>query len=419
MKDIMVENKMIELQNLKKKVKNYFQDFTLNILASIILTGTMQIIVYPLLARTFDAGAYGKILTIMGIINAVSVAFGNSLNNTRLIVNSDYEKRKIQGDFNILLLISSISTAVIVFLISYILLEVNILQSILLAILAVLITVKAYYIVAFRLILNFKKILLCNVLSSVGYLIGCLLMLWCSVWTIPFITAEICAILYILSTSNLVKESLVFTSLFKSSAIKYIILIGTGLSGNLFIYLDRLLLYPILGPESVSVYTTASFFGKTLSIVMLPISSVLLGYFAQKNFIMNLKRFWVFCSTTLFASALFVVISIWISPFITGILYPSLVNDARSYIFLANTAAILATSASMIQPAILKFTPTYMQIVKEGIYGITYLVLGLILVRKYSLLGFCIASLVANIVKIIVLFLIGTIYLKKKKIILN
>ena len=74
--------------------------------------------------------------------------------------------------------------------------------------------------------------------------------------------------------------------------IKYIILIFTGLSTTLSTYLDRLIIYPLLGGDAVTVYTVASFFGKSLGIVMTPIAGVLLGYYAQRNFIMTKKKFW-------------------------------------------------------------------------------------------------------------------------------
>ena len=79
------------------------KDFFYNILASVILTGVMQVVVYPFLALKFNNQEYGTLLTIMGIANTVIVAFGNTLNNVRLIVNNDYEREHLEGDFNGLL----------------------------------------------------------------------------------------------------------------------------------------------------------------------------------------------------------------------------------------------------------------------------------------------------------------------------
>ena len=70
------------------------KDFFYNILASVILTGVMQVVVYPFLALKFNNQEYGTLLTIMGIANTVIVAFGNTLNNVRLIVNNDYEREQ-------------------------------------------------------------------------------------------------------------------------------------------------------------------------------------------------------------------------------------------------------------------------------------------------------------------------------------
>ena len=58
------------------------------------------------------------------------------------------------------------------------------------------------------------------------------------------------------------------------------------------LYLDRLLLLPILGGSAVSVYTVASFAGKSLGVLMTPMAGVLLSYYAQKDYVMTRKTFW-------------------------------------------------------------------------------------------------------------------------------
>ena len=76
----------------KKKIVG---DFSYNLMSSLLATGVLQIVVYPVLARLFNASAYGILLTVMGIVNTVSVSIGNTLNNTRLIQNTNYEEQGI------------------------------------------------------------------------------------------------------------------------------------------------------------------------------------------------------------------------------------------------------------------------------------------------------------------------------------
>ena len=99
-------------------LKRTSMDFILNILASAVLTGTMQIIVYPLLAKWVSLAEYGTIVTAMGLINTVVGGLGTSLNNTRLIMNSEYGKKKLIGDFNFVLICASLISGMLLTLIS-------------------------------------------------------------------------------------------------------------------------------------------------------------------------------------------------------------------------------------------------------------------------------------------------------------
>ena len=266
------------------------KDFFYNILASVILTGVMQVVVYPFLALKFNNQEYGTLLTIMGIANTVIVAFGNTLNNVRLIVNNDYEREHLEGDFNGLLFFASLIAVVFSCMISSLYFRQSIITVIGLAVFVVLGTVRSYYCVEFRLILDFKKILIQNIVGAVGYAVGVAALMGFHIWVIPFILAELLQLIYVLKNSSLQKERITTTPVFRMTLIKYIILIFTGLSTTLITYLDRLIIYPLLGGNAVTVYTVASFFGKSLGIVMTPIAGVLLGYYAQRNFIMTKKK---------------------------------------------------------------------------------------------------------------------------------
>ena len=268
-------------------------------------------------------------------------------------------------------------------------------------------TLRAYYVVAYRLILNFKKLLISNVIMCGGYLLGIFITIQTGVWPLSFALGEIAASIYILTTTSLVKEPCKKTELFKTSFNKFMILIGTTLIANLIQYLDRLLIYPVLGADSVSAYTVASFFGKSLGVVMVPIAGVLLGYYAQKDFKMSKKRFWKINITVLILSGAFYVFAFWISPWFTGLLYPTLMEQAGPYIALANLAAIISVTGNITQPAVLQYAQTYWQIVIQVIYGLIYVGGGLLALLNYGLTGFCYAAISASLIRLILLYIIG------------
>lgn len=407
---------MTQLLILIRQKLKIVQDISYSIIASFISVGVMQLFLFPMLASIFDSTEYGQLLTVMGIVNTISSTIGITLNNTRLIQQSRYDENGLHGDFNLLLTYANVIGFIVILFIGNLMVGFSMSTILLLAILTMLISIKSYLVVSYRIVLNYKLNLLCNIVTSFGYIVGIVVVYYTSVWPLAFIIAEAMGLLFVLFTSDLHKETYSRTSLFQESIIKYFFLILTGLLGNLLVYMDRLIIYPVLGGEAVSVYATASFFGKSLGILMTPIAGVLLSYFSQKTFTINRKRFWTINIVILVISFLFLVFTIIVAPWFTGILYPDLIEGARPYLFYANLAAIIGVTSNIVLPSVLKFAPVYWQVVKEVIYGIVYLGLGYFFLVKYGIIGFCWAAILANIIRLFLLLVIGTVFIKDKEL---
>ncbi len=401
--------------DILKKTKRISLDFIYNILASIILTGTMQILIYPFLAQRFSAAEYGQLVTIMGVVNTITVALGTSLNNTRLLMDITYKEKKYEGDFNIILVGACAVSAIVLYIIStkyFHYLQGN---SLTIGFISILMVFRSYVTVEYRLILNFKKILWCNVFGAIGYVMGVgVLIFGGDNWTIPFLCSEVATLVFILKSTKIYKEVFHKTPLFSTTFLKYLIIIISVASSSIMTYFDRFFLYPTVGGEAVSIYTVASFFGKTLSVVMLPISSVLLGYYSQKGYRMDKKKFRSMNLITIVISFVFWMGAIIVGPFITKLLYPTLIDSAREFIPLANAAAVLSVACNMIHPSVLRFAPTYFQIVKEVLYAVVYFVLSMGLSSRYGIIGFCIAAVLSNLFKYIIICLLGEITFKEQ-----
>lgn len=387
-------------------------DFIYSIISSLIVVGITQLLVYPYMARIMDADEYGMLLTIMGIVNTFSAALGNTLNNTRLIQDTKYNEKRITGDYNILLLFSNVIGFLSILFISIIYFEKNINTSILLAFLTALSLTKSYLLVGYRININYRLNFFCHLASCIGYAIGIIIVHMSKIWALAFIISEMISIAFVIFTSRLHKEPLKITMLMRETSIKYVFLIATGLFGNLLVYFDRFIIYPILGGESVSIYSTASLFGKSLGLLITPIAGVLLSYFSQKNYIMTKKLFWTINIIVFIISFIFFALSLFIAPWLTKLLYPAFAENANKYITVANIAAIINVASMIIQPSILKFAPTYWQVLKEIIYGVIYFCIGITLLKSYGIFGFCCATIIANSARLALLCLIGFIYIK-------
>lgn len=69
--------------------------------------------------------------------------------------------------------------------------------------------------------------------------------------------------------------------MFKGTLIESTTLFIAGLISRLINYADKLLIYPVLGGEEVAVYYAASIIGKMISMLISPISNVVLSYLAK------------------------------------------------------------------------------------------------------------------------------------------
>lgn len=397
------------LEKLKSK-KGFFGDLVLNLLASLVTTGIAQLLLYPLLARMVSDEEYGVILTVMGVANTVAAAVGNSLNNVRLMLRNEYDARHEKGDF--LPLLTLLTALGLLVMGAYLLLAQHIAVGAGLLLLAFCLfsAFRTYGVVIYRLLLDYKGNLICSAVVGLGNAVG-ILLVWLfglrGLWPLAFLLGEAAGMVLLLRRTAIFREPFRKTPLFPVTARKETVLLLTTLTASLLTYLDRLLLLPLLGGTAVSVFTVASFFGKSLGILMTPMASVLLSYYAQRGFEMTRGRFWATNGLVLLLSAGFFLVCALLGDWGTGLIYPTLIEQARPYLLLANLAAILNVAGNMTQPAVLKFAPTYWQLVVEGVYCAVYIGCGAAAARADGLRGFALAVLLAALVRLLMLYGVG------------
>lgn len=152
---------------MKKKI---FFDMALNIFATAIPTFALQLIILPILARSMSDAKYGLLVTILAILNVVPSTMGNVLNNIRLLYNNDYIENGYEGDFNVILLLLTGINLIIVSGFLFLYERPFSCISLFLTLLASVIWImKEYFIVAFRIKIDYIAIMNNNLLQVVGY----------------------------------------------------------------------------------------------------------------------------------------------------------------------------------------------------------------------------------------------------------
>ncbi len=394
-----------------KKLKA-IKDFALRMSSSVLTTIANQLVLLPVLASMFPE-TYGSILTIIGVKNVISGTLGNSLFSTRLIMEADYEKKRRTGDFNILICIATIISAIAMYIAILSFDNIDESTKILMILIVIIFTLNAYFTVWYTVKLQFTKGLVHSIIVSFGTLIGVLLVRITGVWPIAYISTALAGLVFVLTQTGILREGFRCTDLFKKTTGKWIILLITTLLTNLVTYLDRLLLYPLLGDVAVSTFSVATYFGKALSVIAMPIASVMLGYYAQKDYKMNLKRFWTINAICGGLLAVFTMGQLFFGHMVTGWLFPKQIESAAQFIFIGNLATSIAAILQIVQSASMKYAKTYWQIVIQVCYLLIYFVGGIFLTQLYGLMGFCMASLITNVVRLGLLLIVSHVSIGK------
>ncbi|MHB1454440.1 MAG: lipopolysaccharide biosynthesis protein [Saccharofermentanales bacterium] len=405
----------MQFKNIIKNDKTrMFKDFTLNIIASIILTIATQIIAYPFLSRIMSIEEYGLLLTIMGIVNAVGVALGNPLNNARILLQHRYEKENLNGDFNIIFMVCALIGAFTVTVLSIIVSKRFDIVIIGCVIISLLILFRSYYSASYRIIINYKKNLLASLWGFAGYGVGICITYFTHLWIFTFIFGELFSCIYIYFTAVIIHDKIRITSLFRTSFNKYIFIMLAAILVTAATYMDRFFIYPILGAEKVAVFNVASFLGKTAGIVMIPITSVLLTYYAkEKN--LTLSQFYKRTGLFFITALLFYLAILCFGVPITRILYPTLANESIPFFAIANLATTVFILGNTLQPTLLRYCDVKWQPIIQVVYFGLYLVVGYLGMIYNGLSGFCYSILIVNVIKIVIMLCIATFSLYRQE----
>lgn len=385
---------------MKKKI---ISDVILNMIATFIPMFVLQFVILPQVAIDIGADLYGELLTVIAFVYLISTSFGSVLNNSKLIHYKNYEANNIEinQDYNIILSVFLLANIIIVTLgMLYYGDNLDSFSSLSLILISVILLTNTYLNVEFRIKLNFKNILMSSVMLFIGYLIGYILFLITGFWSLIYLLGLGISLIFILFKTRKDSKKLKMTKMFRVTFVETLLLLVSGFLVTLGAYIDKLILFPLLGGEAVSVYYTSTIVGKTIALAIGPITGVLLSYMAHmKLFSKNNFKILLFISLLVGVGSYGFVLLVS-RPLLT-IVYPQYVEEAMKYVSITTMSIILTIIASVINPVLLKFMKAKWQLYINTIYIVIYVAFGLVLLNNHGLIGFCLGILVANIAKLI------------------
>ena len=382
--------------------KKYIEDIMLSILSNGIPLIILQLIILPLVNSDVGEELYGLLITIISVFTFVASTSAGSLNNVRLILNEKYEEENIKGDFNLIQVFFAFGNALLVVVISFVYTrEWSPVQIFLLVLVTLLICAEGYYSVGFRLQINYKRRLIQKILLTLGYVIGFFLYRLTEQWLLIYVIGYLLDVIYVLRKTDLIKEPWSITKFFPIAIKNEAVLIIASLIGGLTMYIDRLIIYPIYGGLISSTYYVATLLGKVISLAIVPISGVLLSYFAkikklEDSILKKMRKFsWV-------VGIIGYIVCLIVSRPILGLLYPTIVDDAMVFVPVTLVCSVIDVQNTMMSPVVLKYCKITKQIWISLINVVGYLVISIVFMQFWGLMGFCVGGIVTALIKYII-----------------
>ena len=390
--------------NIKKI--DVLKNFILNLTASVLPIFVLQVIVYPFMSRQLDSNNYGLMITfyslLMFIVNSSSIA----VSDLRLLYDKDYRDKHLEGDFSVLMrkyLLLSIVTMLVMSFFFYG--HMNFVNFILIIMTTIAVFVNSYMHIEFIMRLRYKRVCINSFFMSGGYLIGVALYHVSGYWEFTYLMAYGISSVYIFFNTNIIKEKNLKTKNYKRMRRESALLFSSSIIANSTSYADRIVLFPIIGGRNVSIYYTASFLGKIISIGINPVNRLILGYITDMDRISN-KLFLKLITVITGLSIIGYFVCLVLTKPIIAFLYPQWLDEVLFYAPVTTATAIMSSMASMIQPFLLRYTPVKWQTFIQASGAMLYFTIALALFVKLNLMGFCIGGAIGSMYKVICMVLI-------------
>lgn len=389
---------------MSKKI--FMIDTLKTIIGALLIAFGLQFVAYPFIHSIVGDKSFGEILTIYTILTIASVVLGNTLNNIRLINIDYYSPSKYYSNFYKVFFVSILIEALILFVVLFVLFNLFFLDIIFLLIINFLMCIRIYLNVFFRMHLNYNKILFVSIVQLIGMLVGLLIFVIFPYWIFIFLVSELCAVSYtIFSLKNLKPANT--DDGYKPILKDYIMLLGTNGFNNINLYLDRLVLLPLIGGKAVTLAFLATFVGKMLTTFMYPINNVILSYISVNSNWNKTKQYINVNLYSFIALVIVMVISYPLTIFIVSWLYQTNPNEFISLIIIGNLGVLVNAISIMIQTLNTKHISITKQANFITFHTSIYILLAIVITNFFGLTGFFWTTLSMNIFKFLILNLLG------------
>ena len=389
------------------KNKKIAVDVIWSIAALVLMNGVLQLFIYPSFNSRLGAEKMGDVLYALSILAIFSPALGSAANNARLVEKREHDVKN--GDILLVMFPLSVIFAVLyVMIISGYLFDP--LEYIMAGVLLVLTVFRYYGDVEYRLSLNYKGYFVYYLTISLGYIAGVLLYPVTNSWILVFLIGEVASNVVVLISGKIYRP-LTLSENHTQISRKILVLTLSYLLYNGVLNLDRILLQNLIDSETVTIYYVGSLLGKTAALLVGPLNSVILSYMSKNNTQITRKQYMKISAVIIGVGAVIFAVILAVMPLFVNILYKDISARVLEISTVANLSQIICFSSSLLLTIMLTFASAKWQLIIQASYAAVFLALGIAGAKIGGLQGFIIAILLANIIRLVLVFGIGVIKL--------
>ncbi|MCR5207160.1 MAG: hypothetical protein K6C14_01625, partial [Eubacterium sp.] len=384
------------------KLNSVSKDLLYSVAGLCLMNGVVQLLVNPFLQKQLGSERFGTVLSLISVLSIIAITIGTSLNYSRMIASA--KKRECNGDYFLFLIVSA-AVSVPISLIALCRIDrFSALGFIGYAALTALTAARYYADVNYRLDTDFKGFFIFYALMSAGYAVGVLMFRFTG-WLVTYLLAELAALAFVAARGKIFRCSPFKTSPHVKSNLKsYITLAGTNLITSVLSNVDRLLILSFIDPNAVTVFYTASLFGKVIAILTAPLNGVIISHLAKYDGTLRRKTFAVLNGIMLFAAAVISVVCIAASFIFVKIMYSNVYEEAKSIIPIATIGQVFYFISGTVMVVLMRFTKERIQFVINGLFFVAYIALSVSGIERGGLFGFAVGVLIANALRMLLTF---------------
>ena len=279
-----------------------------------------------------------------------------------------------------------------------------------------MLTVFRYYgDVEYRLNLNYRRYFIYYFLIGIGYLAGFGIYRLTGQWVWIYLIGEAAALALVGVTGNIFHQFFRRSEFFTTALGRGFFLTLSYLITNTTMNMDRLVIKQILGNEQVTQYYVVSLIGKTLVLLIAPINTIVISYLTKRKERLTRSQFGKAVLAGGGVSLVFFVACQIGTPLFVWLFYRNLYESVKGIVTVVNLAQILGLFSAFLFILVLTFTDERWQLWIQLTHFCILLVSSVLAARTYGMMGFAVASLGANSLRVAAVVILGIVKAGKDK----